>query len=247
MSTTDNEFDLWVEGQKSSEIYCKDNYLKDSLSSEMVNLRSLFKQGGWKKVRESLKIDHDYFVEFTDKDDFDSILSTESCTKTLFKSDGDHVDYFATLIKFPDINQILSFIRVPHQGGFEPDFDINDYNKNKTLPNVESLCLEDINDYIIDSYADNWLSEGIERLKWEEKTNEQNLEEFEKSRDEIAFEIAEEIQHDLECIEITGYSTDKNHISNFKLASIIDYLNETYNKSIEEKLIINHLKNLCNS
>ena len=247
MSTTDNEFDLWVEGQKSSEIYCKDNYLKDSLSSEMVNLRSLFKQGGWKKVRESLKIDHNYFVEFTDKDDFDSILSTESCTKTLFKSDGDYVDFFATLIKFPDINQILSFIRVPHQGEFSPDFYIKDYKKNKILPDVETLCLEDINDYIIDSYADNWLSEGIERLKWEEKTNEQNLEEFEKSRDEIAFEIAEEIQSSFEGIEITGYSTDKNHISYFKLASVIDYLNETYNKSIEERLIINHLKNLCNS
>ena len=247
MSTTDSEFDLWVEGHKSSEIYCKNNYLKNSLSAEMVNLRSLFKQSGWKKVRESLKIDHDYFVEFTDKDDFDSILSTESCTKTLFTSNGNYVDFFTTLVKFPDINQILSFIRVPHQGEFSPDFDIKDYKKNKILPDIETLCFEDINDYIIDYYSDNWLSEGIDRLKLEEKTNEQNLEEFEKSRDEIAFEIAEEIQNDLESIEITGYSTNKNDISNFELASIIDYLNQTYNKSIEEKLIINHLKNLSNS
>jgi|SaaInlStandDraft_7_1057024.scaffolds.fasta_scaffold38098_2 hypothetical protein len=247
MSNDVKEFDLWVEGQRSLEIYGKKSYLQDNFSSVMVNLRSLFKQGGWTKVRESLKIDHDYFVEFTDKDDFDSILSTESCTKTLFKSNGFYVDFFVTLIKFPDINKILSFIRVEHQGEFSPDFYIKDYKKNKILPDVETLCLEDINDYIIDSYADNWLSEGIERLKWEEKTNEQNLEEFEKSRDEIAFEIAEEIQSSFEGIEITEYSTDKNHISYFKLASVIDYLNETYNKSIEEKLIINHLKNLCNS
>ena len=247
MSNDEIEFDQWLAGQRSSEIYRKNSDLHDKLSLKMVNLRSLFIQGGWTKVRESLKINHDYFVESTDKDDFDSILSSESCTKTLFKSDGDYVDFFATTIKFPDINQLLSFIRVPHQGDFSPDFDIKDYKKNKILPDVETLCLEDINDYIIDYYSDNWLSEGIERLKLEEKTNEQNLEEFEKSRDGIAFEIAKEIQSSFEGIEITGYSTEKYHISYFKLASIIDYLNETYNKSIEEKLIINHLKNLCNS
>jgi hypothetical protein len=247
MSNNVKDFDLWVEGQRSLEIYGKKSYLQDNLSSVMVNLRSLFKKGGWTKVRESLKINHDYFVEFTDKDDFDSILSTDSCTKTLFESNGDYVDFFATLIEFPDINQILSFTRVSHQGEFSPDFDIKDYKKNKILPNVETLCLEDINDYIIGYYADNLLSEGIGSLKLEEKTNEQNLEEFEKIRDEIAFEIAEEIQSSFESIEITGYSTEKHHISYFKLASIIDNLNETYNKSIEERLIINHLKNLCKS
>ena len=91
--SNEKEFDLWLESHRPPTIYAEWGDLSgnlEDLSSEMHNLRSLFKQGGWKKVRESLKINHDYFVEFTDKDDFDSILSTESCTKTLFKKNGDY-------------------------------------------------------------------------------------------------------------------------------------------------------------
>ena len=102
MSNDVKEFDKWLAYQRPSKIYRKNSYLHDKLSTEMQNLRSLFVQGGWTKVRESLKNNHDYFVESTDKDDFDSILSTESCTKTLFKSDGDYVDFFATIINLSE-------------------------------------------------------------------------------------------------------------------------------------------------
>ncbi len=239
MSNDVKEFDKWLARQRPSKIYVKNSYLHDELSAQMLNLRSLFVQGGWTKVRESLKNNHDYFVEFTDKDDFDSILSTESCTKTLFKSDGDYVDFFATKIKFPDINQIVSFISGPRPSsdGIFPDFDIKNYRKNETLPDLETLCLDDVNDYIIGYHADDWFFNAEESLKGVEKSKDQNSDEYLKIKDETAFEESQTIEYYIEQMEMDG--------SSFKLENIIDSLYEEYNKSDDQRLIVNHLKKLC--
>ncbi len=242
MPSNEKEFDLWLESHRPPTIYAEWGDLSgnlEDLSSEMHNLRSLFKKGGWPKVRERLRNDLDYFVGGTDEENFDSILSSVSCTKILYNQKGDFTDFFVSLFKFPDINQIVSFIRVPRptSDGIFPDFDIKDFRKNETLPDVETLSMEDVNDYIIYSYADEWFFNAEESVKGVEKSKDQNSDEYLKIKDETAFEESETIEYYIEQMELDG--------SSFKLENIIDSLYEEYNKSDDQRLIVNHLKELC--